>query len=104
MQRAKSRFVLSAVAVVALLAAGPTFAATVCVNTTGSGGCFTALQAAVDTAHDGDLVDIAAGTYLGDVPDVITVAKRLTIRGAGVGSTVVDARIFLTDDARQGNL
>ncbi|MBM4247634.1 MAG: hypothetical protein FJ148_28245 [Deltaproteobacteria bacterium] len=61
---------------------------TSCVNPGGTGGCFASLQAAVDAATDGTTIDVAAGTYVENV--VITQAKRLSIRGAGAGLTVLD--------------
>ena len=46
-------------------------------------------SAAAAAAQDGDVIDIAAGTYTGDV--CVWRAKNLTIRGAGQDKTVVDA-------------
>lgn len=45
------------------------------------------IQHGIDTAVAGDLIDIAAGTYTENV----VVHKRLTIDGAGPGSTIVTA-------------
>jgi hypothetical protein len=61
-------------------------AATLCVNPGGTGGCYSAIQAAVDVAIDDDLIEIEAGTYVGSV---VVVAKELTIVGAGAGSVVI---------------
>lgn len=61
---------------------------TSCVNPGGTGGCFATLQAAVDAATYGTTIDVAAGTYVENV--VIAQAKRLVIRGAGAGLTVLD--------------
>jgi len=38
-------------------------AATICVDPSGAGGCFTTIQAAVTAATAGDIINIAAGTY-----------------------------------------
>lgn len=38
-------------------------AATLCVNTTGAGGCHTSIQTAINAAAAGDTIDVAAGTY-----------------------------------------
>jgi hypothetical protein len=72
-----------------LLLASPAAAATLCVNPTGSGGCFSTIQAAVDDSANGDVIDVAAGTYVEDVH--INDKGRLTIRGAGVGATVIQS-------------
>jgi hypothetical protein len=59
-------------------------AASVCV---GSGpGCFSTLQAAVNAAHDGDTIQIDAGTFAGGV--TVNVSVRLV--GAGAGRTIID--------------
>lgn len=80
-----ARWILGAL----LLLASPATAATLCVNPAGSGGCFASIQAAVEAAVSGDVVDVAAGTYVEDlsIPDV----GRLTIRGAGPASTAIQA-------------
>ena len=75
-------------ALLAWLAAGaPVQAATVCVSPGGAGGCFASLQSAVDAAAVGDVVEIAAGTY---VESVQMPRKRLTLRGAGATTTIID--------------
>lgn len=45
------------------------------------------IQDAVTAAVDGDTILVAAGSY----PETLVVDKRLTIRGAGSGSTIIDA-------------
>jgi hypothetical protein len=56
-----------------------------------SSGCdFTSIQAAVDTASDGGLIELGAETFYANV--VVPDAKGLTIRGAGRTDTVVDGR------------
>jgi hypothetical protein len=65
------------------VAAHPALAATLCV---GSGpGCFSAIQAALDAAHKGDVIHIGPGTFAGG----ITITKSVTISGAGAGSTSI---------------
>ena len=62
-----------------------TKAATLCVDATGAGGCYTTIQDAVNAASDGDTINIVAGTYVENV----TVNKSVTLAGAGIGNTIV---------------
>lgn len=57
-------------------------AKTLCV---GGRGCFPTIQLAIDAAHDGDTVTIGPGTFAGGV----TIAKSITVVGAGAGRTIV---------------
>jgi predicted outer membrane repeat protein len=75
-------------ALLLLLAPSLSSASTLCVNPGGSGGCFPAIQLAVNAAHRGDLIQVAAGTYAEHV--VIGAKSALQIQGAGAGSTFVD--------------
>ncbi|MBW1744682.1 MAG: hypothetical protein JRI70_10665 [Deltaproteobacteria bacterium] len=52
-------------------------------------GDYLTIQGAIDAASDGDTIVIAAGTY--NEYD-ITIDKSLTIQGAGMGITIVDAQ------------
>ena len=86
--------VIAAVAVDLLSSLGqPARAATLCVNTTGSSGCLSTIQAAVTSAladaNASDAINVAAGSY----PEVITInggnltsSKALIINGAGEGT------------------
>jgi hypothetical protein len=66
-----------------LLSGGSALAATRCV---GSGpGCHQSLQAALDAAHDGDTIKVAAGTFAGGV----TITKSVSVIGAGAGATTI---------------
>ena len=75
---------VAALNAVALTAAAPSaFAANTCVGP--GSGCFSTLQAAIDAAHDGDTIHIAAGTFAGGV----TITKSVRLGGAGAGSTII---------------
>ena len=47
--------------------------------------CFTTIQAALTAAHDGDTIDVAAGTYAGP----ITIDKNIQLAGAGAAATII---------------
>jgi parallel beta-helix repeat protein len=61
--------------------------ATLCVNTSGSGGCFSKIGDAVLHAGLNDTIKVAAGTYKEDV----VIGKPVALVGAGESSTVIDA-------------
>src|SRR5215831_17851125 len=63
-------------------------ARTLCVNPTGSAGCFATVQQAVDAAAERDTIRVAAGTY----PEAVVIDKRLTIIGSvdGTRHTLID--------------
>jgi len=61
-------------------------AATLCVNTTGTGGCYTKIQDAIDAASQGDVITVAAGTY----NEHITMTNGVSIHGQGWPSTIID--------------
>jgi parallel beta-helix repeat protein len=62
-------------------------AATLCVNTAGSAGCYSKIQTAVSHASPFDVIRVAHGTYNEDV----TIGIPLSLLGAGAGNTVIDA-------------
>lgn len=97
--RMSAWLVLSAIAILA-----PARAESICVNTDGSGGCLTSLQAAVDAAGVNEIVSIAPGTYSPDVPGVITIPRRLAIQGSGRGVTIIDAHLVVAYGVRGGNV
>jgi hypothetical protein len=74
-----------------LVATGSPAASTLCV---GGPHCFATLQAAVNTAHDGDTISVGPGTFAGGVTIPISVdvigagAKRTTISGGGPVLTI----------------
>jgi hypothetical protein len=63
------------------------FAATLCVNPGGTGGCFSTIGAAVAAASPNDTVKVAAGTY----PEDVVIGKALSLVGAGRTTTIIDA-------------
>ena len=48
-------------------------------------GCYATIQAAVDAAHDGDMIKLAAGTFSGGV----TIDKSVSLVGAGAAATII---------------
>ena len=52
---------------------------------------YTSIQAAIDAASDGNTIHVAAGTY---AETLNLKAKKLTIDGAGIGNTVINASSF----------
>ena len=72
-----------------LLGAAGSLAAAPRVLQVGPGKTYAVPSAAAAVAQDGDTVEIAAGTYTGDV--CAWRAKNLTIRGAGRDKTILDA-------------
>jgi hypothetical protein len=62
-------------------------AATLCVNPSGKGGCYTKIQSAVNAASANDVINVAPGTYTEDV----TIGKPLSLIGAGAQKTIIDA-------------
>jgi hypothetical protein len=62
-------------------------AATLCVNTTGSAGCYSKIQAAVSHAAPFDVIRVAPGTYNEDV----IIGIPLSLLGSGAGLTTIDA-------------
>ncbi|HUA19811.1 MAG TPA: right-handed parallel beta-helix repeat-containing protein [Bryobacteraceae bacterium] len=69
------------------LAGQSAMAATLCVNPTGASGCQTTIGAAVSAAAQGDVVQVAAGTYKEDV----NITKTIALIGAGSATTIIDA-------------
>jgi hypothetical protein len=72
-------------AAVAAGAAGSRAAAgAVCVDSNKT-GCFTAIQPALDAAHDGDAVEIGPGTFAGG----ITITKSVQLVGTSAAATMI---------------
>ncbi len=65
-----------------LLAGSIANSATLCVNPGGTEGCSSSIQTAVNLATAGDTINIAAGTYAGN----ISLNKRVSLIGAGSGN------------------
>jgi parallel beta-helix repeat protein len=78
------------VALCAMFLAGVSqFAAanTLCVNPSGSHGCYSKIQDAVSHASANDVINVAAGTYMEEVD----IGLPLSLIGAGANKTIVDA-------------
>jgi pectin methylesterase-like acyl-CoA thioesterase len=62
-------------------------AATLCVDPSGSGGCYTKIQTAVNHASANDVINVKKGTYYEDV----TIGIPLSLIGAGAHDSVINA-------------
>jgi hypothetical protein len=65
----------------------PAFAATLCVNPIGSGGCYASIQSAVNHAAANDVITVHGGTYKEDV----VIGIPLSLVGAGADLSIIDA-------------
>lgn len=73
--------------------ASPAAAATLCVDPSGAGGCLTTIQAAVDAAAPGDLIQIHPGLYFEGV--LVPAGKDgLEIEGTDREGVVIDSSPF----------
>jgi parallel beta-helix repeat protein len=62
-------------------------AATQCVNSKGTSGCFTTISAAVTAATAGDTISVAPGTY----KELVTINKSLALIGQNPANTTINA-------------
>jgi Right handed beta helix region len=65
----------------------PGFAATLCVNPGGTGGCKSTISAAVSAAYPGDIIQVAAGTY----KETVSITKSLSLVAVAPAQPVIDA-------------
>jgi hypothetical protein len=88
MFRAKLRILFPTVCAV-LIAGSPEVvsAANLCVNPSGSNGCYKTISAAVANASAWDVINVWPGTYKEDV----IIGKPLSLLGSGAKSTTIDA-------------
>jgi hypothetical protein len=61
--------------------------ASLCVNQSGTGGCFVSIGAAVTASSPGDTVRVAHGTY----KEYVVVSKSLSLIGERQENTIIDA-------------
>jgi parallel beta-helix repeat protein len=86
----QSKIKRSLIAISAALVAGmcqPATANTLCVNSGGTGGCKSTINAAVIAAAPGDTIQVAHGTYKEDV----VIPKSLSLIGENQENTIIDA-------------
>ncbi len=76
-------------AAAAALLAPPAGAVTRCVNTTGTGGCLSSIQTAVNASAAGDIIMVRPGAH-GALVTIPAGKDRLQIVGAGIGVTILD--------------
>src|SRR6185437_16290443 len=62
-------------------------AATLCVNTAGSGGCYSTISAAVTAAASHDVINVAPGTY----KEQVTITKTLSLISTVKSGAVINA-------------
>jgi hypothetical protein len=86
-KRQKLQMCISVVGVLLIAGVFPAFAATLCVNTGGTSGCYSSISAAVAAAGSGDTIIVAQGTYTEDV----TITKSVSLIGANRENTIIDA-------------
>ncbi len=67
-----------------LMAPSMIFAATLCVSSTGTPGCYTKISTAVQASAPGDIINVGYGTYL----DAVTITHPLSLVG---NAAVIDA-------------
>ena len=65
----------------------PATANTLCVNPSGSHGCYSQIQAAVNHAAINDVIDVEPGTY----KEEVDIGTSLSLIGEGASSSVIDA-------------
>lgn len=61
---------------------------TICVNPSGSDGCYSTIQTAIDAASAGDTIHLQSGEY----NESVLITKNLTLLGSGSASTVLDGQ------------
>jgi parallel beta-helix repeat protein len=78
---------LVVLSLVAAWMARPASANTLCVNPSGSGGCYVSISAAIAAASPGDTIQVAHGTYA----EFVVVPKSLSLVGENEHNTTVEA-------------
>src|SRR5579862_9431093 len=74
-------------AVLATVLSLPAAAAILCVNPAGSGGCYSTIQSAVNSAKAKDVIKVGPGTY----KEGVVIGIPLSLIGAGAGQSTIDA-------------
>ncbi len=82
---------------VLILLSSSSFGATKCVNTGGTGGCYSSIQTAINAAANGDTVEVWPGIYKQNV----SIGKPIKLLTSGIENTIImpdtgNAVIFVT--------
>jgi len=86
-EKTRVRIMLALCAIFLLGLSRPAAASTLCVNPSGSHGCYSTIQAAVNHAAANDVIAVEAGTYTEEV----VIGIPVSLIGAGANSSVIDA-------------
>lgn len=78
---------LIVVSLIAVSTSRPASAKILCVNSSGSGGCYTSISAAVTAAAPGDTIRVAHGSYA----ELVTIPKPLSLIGENQENTTIEA-------------
>ena len=87
----QSRLILIGVIAAILFLSNQSLASVSTLLQVGPGRTFTRVQDAAAAAHDGDTIEIDAGTYLGGAAVAVWLASNITVRGVGNGRAHLEA-------------
>lgn len=83
----RTGMILALCAMFVIAVSQSTAANTLCVNLSGTHGCYSHIQTAVNHAATNDVIDVEPGTY----PEEVDIGIPLSLIGEGANSSVIDA-------------